>query len=150
MRQGHPPSSASSPPSISPFFQRSLPSSKLYSSSIRRFNFALQVLVAYYLPSRFLERYSFALLPFFSIASGFSFSVFSRIHSCSLRFESYIIGTNIHPCSCSISQSYPGKNSGRFPRAEKGRLSLWRDLWRPLAQLAAAMSRSVVNILADS
>ena len=41
------------------------------------------------------------------------------------------------------------KNARRFPEQRKAGF-LRRDLWRPLAQLAAAMSRSVVNILADS
>ena len=53
------------------------------------------------------------------------------------------------PLLSPISQSYPGREKCQaFPRAEKGRLSRC-DLWRPLAQLAAAMSRSVVNILVD-
>lgn len=37
----------------------------------------------------------------------------------------------------------------RFPEQRKAAF-LPRDLWRALARLAAAMSRSVVNILADS
>lgn len=41
------------------------------------------------------------------------------------------------------------KNTRRFPEQRKAGF-LRRDLWRPLAQLTAAMSRSVVNILADS
>ena len=41
------------------------------------------------------------------------------------------------------------KNTRRFREQRKAGF-LRRDLWRPLAQLAAAMSRSVVNILADS
>lgn len=50
----------------------------------------------------------------------------------------------------SARQSYiPGMEKYRFPEQRKAAF-LPRDLWRALARLAAAMSRSVVNILADS
>lgn len=48
-----------------------------------------------------------------------------------------------------ISQSYPRQRKMPGVSQSRERPAFSRDLWRPFAQLAAPMSRSVVNILAE-
>jgi len=115
---------------------------------------------------RFSRRFSAPLLSLslsLSLRRCLSFSHLFTLHSCTCLFSiglmvyvslsllaraltfSFRLSSPLSP----ISQSYPRQRKMPGVSQSRERPAFSRDLWRPFAQLAAPMSRSVVNILAE-
>lgn len=93
---------------------------------------------------------SFSHLTLHSRTRLFSIGLMVYYVSCLLSLLARALTFSFHLSSplSPISQSYPRQRKMPGVSQSRERPAFSRDLWRPFAQLAAPMSRSVVNILA--